>query len=217
MSKHTHSEKESQPIQQDLVMKLIPNFKDELISLQITFANQMNQHLSVKPMLIVFDPNNRKPLIAFTRDSHPDIQDDFYSSVSELLFIIPSMQPKVFMLAIDRNSNKYFDTEKVYPFTYQDSIVIFIVSDSVAIAAEVEYNFYDNKVQWTGNINYFQIVDIKDIFVEMLFVYSHIDEPPIKYTEVLQYLASNGVLPMIVDEQADPNTVFILKKGVYTT
>ena len=51
----------------------------------------------------------------------------------------------------------------------------------------------------------------------MLFVYSHIDEPPIKYTEVLQYLASNGVLPMIVDEQADPNTVFILKKGVYTT
>lgn len=214
---HIHSEKEFKPKYEQILLDLIPNFHDEVVALQTTFAQQIEQGNKVKPMLIVFDSNNRKPLVAFSRDSHPDVQDDFYVSVSELLFVVPTVQPKVFILVVDRNSNKYFDTEKVYPFVYQNSTVAFVVSNDTAIAVEIEYNYIDNKVIWTDNINYFQIAEIKDIFVEMLFVYSHIDEPPIKYTEILSYLYDNGVIPMIVDELSDANQVFVLSKGVYTT
>ena len=214
---HVHSEKEHQPKYEELLNELIPNFANEIVAIQTTFAQQFNSHIKVKPMLIVFDSNNRKPLVVFSRDSDPDVQDDFYVSVSELLFIVPSIQPKAFMLVVDRNSNKYFDTEKIYPFIYQNSFVAFIVSNNVAIAAEVEYQYIDNKVVWTDNINYFQPVELKDIFVEMLFVYSHVDEPALKYTEVLSYLYDNGVIPMIVDEESDANKVFVLSKGVYTT
>lgn len=217
MTKHFHNDQNSQEKYQEILNTIIPNFANEIVAFQTTFGKQMDQGINIKPMLVAFDTNNRKHIVSFIRDYDESNQDDFYAAVSELLFIIPALRAKAFILVIDRNSNKYFDTEKVYPFSYSNSVVAFVVNDEIAIATEIEYNYVNNKVQWTDNLTYFQIVDIKDIFVEMMFVYSHVDEPPFSYPEMLEFLSKNGVYPMIVDELSDANEVYMMKKGVYTT
>jgi hypothetical protein len=217
MTKHFHNDQNSQEKYQEILNTIIPNFANEIVAFQTTFGKQMDQGINIKPMLVAFDANNRKHIVSFIRDYDESNQDDFYAAVSELLFIIPALRAKAFILVIDRNSNKYFDTEKVYPFSYSNSVVAFVVNDEIAIATEIEYNYVNNKVQWTDNLTYFQIVDIKDIFVEMMFVYSHVDEPPFSYPEMLEFLSKNGVYPMIVDELSDANEVYMMKKGVYTT
>ena len=217
MTKHFHNDQNSQEKYQEILNTIIPNFANEIVAFQTTFGKQMDQGINIKPMLIAFDTNNRKHIVSFIRDYDESNQDDFYAAVSELLFIVPALRAKAFILVIDRNSNKYFDTEKVYPFSYSNSVVAFVVNDEIAIATEIEYNYVNNKVQWTDNLTYFQIVDIKDIFVEMMFVYSHVDEPPFSYPEMLEFLSKNGVYPMIVDELSDANEVYMMKKGVYTT
>lgn len=217
MTKHFHNDEKSQEKYAEILNNLIPNFANEIVAFQTTFAKQIEQGINLKPMLVAFDSNNRKHIVSFIRDYDHNNQEDFYAAVSELLFIVPALKSKVFILVIDRNSNKYFDTEKVYPFSYTNSVVAFVVNEEIAIATEVEYNYIDNKVQWTDNLTYFQIVDIKDIFVEMMFVYSHVDESPFSYPEILNFLSKNGVYPMIVDELSDANEVYMMKKGVYTT
>ena len=50
----------------------------------------------------------------------------------------------------------------------------------------------------------------------MLFVYSHIDNPPFDYIQTLEYLSSTGFSVMINDETSRVNITNNLSKGIFT-
>jgi len=200
----------------ELVYDIFSNFDDHKTSIHVSFASQYAKNVHVKPFVVIIDNNLKTTLVSYTRSYDLDVQQDYYVAISELLFLVPSTQPKGFIFVVDR-TNKFFDTEKVYPFKFEKSLPLFVVTSTACVCVELEYQLQNNTIHWTDKINYFPVTpEIRDIVVEMLFVYSHIDNPPIKYNDVLSYLVANGTSPLIMDEASPPNETFHIEKGIYT-
>ena len=195
--------------------KIVPNCSNVIISIQTAFENLMLNDKIVKPFLLVYDDQDKKPLISFTRAWLTDNPADYFSAIAEILFIIPAINTKSYMLAIHPKSNPFFNANKSYPLIYENSIILFSISEDFGAAVEIEYELKDNSVSWKES-NYIEIVDIKDILIEVLFVYSHIDNPPFEYLQTLEYLSSNGFSVMINDETSKVNLKNNLSKGIFT-
>lgn len=200
---------------EEKINKVVPDYNNEVISIQTAFENLIINDKIIKPFLLIYDEQNKKPLVSFTRAWLTDNPADYFASIAEILFIIPAINTKSYILAIHPKTNPFFNANKSYPLIYENSIILFSINEDFAAAVEIEYELKNNSVSWKQS-NFIEIVDIKDILIEMLFVYSHIDNPPFDYIQTLEYLSSTGFSVMINDETSRVNISNNLSKGIFT-
>lgn len=197
------------------VNQMIPNFSNEIVTLQSTFENLILKESVVQPFLVSYDDTKKKNFVAFVRESLKDDPKDYYSAISSLMFANVASMSTLFTFTVHTKSNQYFNPSKVLPLKNLESIVVFVVDDNRAFAVELPYSINDGKVMWSSDYNAFNIGGFNDPMIECLFIFSHIDESPFVYIDVLKYLSENGYQIMITDESSFANKVFLLQKGIF--
>jgi len=199
----------------DKMLKMIPELKNELILLQSSMESLILNQAYVNPFVASFDGSNKKNFVCYTRDCIKDDPQDYYSSISALMFAASAASSSVTMLAVHPATNPYFNPQNALPIYSKESLVVFLASDSQAYGCEIQYTKENNRLIWSENILSFDIIGKVDPIVECLFIYSHIDDSPFSYLDMLKYLSESGYRVMIVDEKAFANEMNSLNKGVF--
>ena len=110
---------------EEKINKVVPDYNNEVISIQTAFENLIINDKIIKPFLLIYDEQNKKPLVSFTRAWLTDNPADYFASIAEILFIIPAINTKSYILAIHPKTNPFFNANKSYPLIYENSIILF--------------------------------------------------------------------------------------------
>lgn len=202
----------------EAIQECIPDFKSEVVAVQSSFEKQILSGNIVKPFFIPFDKEDKKPFVSFVRDWNQSRQDDYYTSIVEMISVYPSITDnKCYMLVIHPATNQFFDPENLFGFGSADNIVIFVISDDYGLAVEIKYTIdsQNQKISWQDSFEIVEIKDIKNPLTEMLYIYSHIGEPAFTYAEHLHYLSHLNTNVMIVDPTSTVNTMYSYQKGLF--
>ena len=169
----------------------------------------------VNPFVASFDVSSKKNFVSYTRDCVQNDPQDYYSSISALMFAAVAATSTNTLLAIHPATNPYFNPQNVLPIYSKESLLVFLASDTEAYGCEIQYTKENGRLIWSENVNSFDIRGLVDPIVECLFIYSHIDDSPFSYIDMLKYLSESGYRVMIVDEKAFANEVNNVTKGVF--
>lgn len=199
----------------DHMIKMVPELKNELILLQSSMESLILNQSYVNPFVASFDNSSKKNFVCYTRDCISNDPHDYYSSISSLLFASVAAESSCTLLAIHPATNPYFNPQNVIPVYSKESLVVFLVSDSEAYGCEIQYTKENGRLIWSENINSFDIRGLVDPIIECLFVFSHIEDSPFSYIDMLKYLSESGYRVMIVDEKAFANEMHNITKGVF--
>jgi hypothetical protein len=200
------------------IQEVIPDFKSEVVAVQSSFEKQILSGSIVKPFFVPFDKDNKKPFVSFIRDWNQSRQDDYYTSIVEMISVFPSIvNTNAYMLVIHPATNQFFDPENLFGFGSVDNIVIFVISDDYGLAVEIKYTIdsQNQKISWQDSFEIVEIKDIKNPLTEMLYIYSHIDESAFSYAEHLNYLSHLNTHVMIVDPTSKINHMYNYPKGLF--
>ena len=200
------------------VLEVIPEFKNEVIAIQTSIQNLIINNKIAKPFFIPFDNNNMKPFVSFIRDWNVESHLDYFAAIAEILFSFTAFDRQAFLLAVHPESNPFFNANNNFDFAKNNNLIIFVISSDTAIAVEMTYSFdsTSQNIVWSDEFTCTEIIDIQDPIVECLYMYSHIDEPPFTYKEILNFLSHHNTHLVIADEDAKINKFYSIKKGPYT-
>jgi hypothetical protein len=197
------------------VTRMVPEFKNEMILIQSSMENLILNQKYVNPFIASFDSSHKKNFVCYTRDCIENDPQDYYSSISTLFFAAVAAESDTILLAIHPATNPYFNPQNVIPIKSKESLAVFLASDSEAYGCEVQYKKEDKRLVWSENMDFFEIRGLVDPIIECLFVFSHTEESPFSYVDMLKYLSESSYRVMIVDEKSFANEVNNISKGVF--
>lgn len=136
-----------------------------------------------RPKLILFDNFQNKKFGISSRQY--DNQDDFFVSISEMLFSYSAFHAGSCIMVLDSSSTSYEDSS--------GSLITYFASEDSAAVLNQEYKYVDDTtIQWRTSDEGYKEIDIKtgdatNKIVEMLFVYTHLESAPFTSSELLSY------------------------------
>lgn len=202
----------------ETINNTIPEFKNEVLGIQTSIQSLIVANKIVKPFYIPFDTDNKKPFVSFIREWDVNNYLDYYSAINEMLFSFCAISPKVFIFAIHPQSNPFFNANEKFDFAKENNLIVFVISDQMALAVEMNYTIDSNTntLVWSDDFTCTSIEDIEDPIIESFYTYSHIEDSPFTYKEILHFLSHNNTHLMIVDEDSKANKFYSVKKGPYS-
>lgn len=164
--------------------------QEEIENIKKSFEEHVSLagQVSYRPKVMLFDFIGNKK---FGISSKPyETEKDFYVTISEMMYSYTSFYAKSCILVLDSNSKTHDDSS--------GSLVIYFANDEAAAVYKHEYRYTDtNSIVWVEPKNAFEEIDLKDKtygnrIIEILFVHTHLENPPFTQQEILSYYSMKG-------------------------
>ena len=166
--------------------------EEQLRNIQLAFEQIVSltpEDPTYRPRLALFD-SSKELQIAISAKSYKGLTE-YKSAIAEMLYAFSAFQAHACILVLDSHVK---DNDKVIG----ECLNLYFISSEQCHIVQLMYSINNTDVIWLDSDHRFSQIDLKDHssvsneMVEMLFVFTHLDDSPFKPAELLSFYSHEG-------------------------